>query len=81
MAHGQARCSEGLKNSYTGVDGWPCQRVSLYKDSKMALGSVKILSWESHLWDGGTANWGISEAPVASLLERQDIASVPGREH
>ena len=35
----------GLKNDYTGVDGWPCQRVSLYKDSKMALGSVKILSW------------------------------------
>ena len=34
-----------------------------------------------HLWDGETANWGISEAPVASLLERQDIASVPGREH
>ena len=35
----------GLKNDYTGVDGWPCQRVSLYKDSKKASGSVKILSW------------------------------------
>ena len=35
----------GLKNNYTGVDGWPCQRVSLYKDSKMASGSVKMLSW------------------------------------
>ncbi|WP_158216054.1 hypothetical protein [Prevotella sp. P5-126] len=34
-----------MKNDYTGVDGWPSQRVSLYKDSKMALGSVKILSW------------------------------------
>ena len=27
------------------MDGWPCQRVSLYKDSKMASGSVRILSW------------------------------------
>lgn len=45
MAHGQAQCPVGLKSGYTGMEGWPCQRVSLYKDSKMASGSVKILSW------------------------------------
>jgi hypothetical protein len=35
----------GLKNDYTGVDGWPCQRVSLNKDSKMGSESVEVLLW------------------------------------
>ena len=33
MAHGQAQCPVGLKSGYTGMEGWSCQRVSLYKDS------------------------------------------------
>ena len=45
MAHGQAQCLVGLKKSYTGMDGWPCQRVSPHKDSESASGSAKILSW------------------------------------
>ena len=45
MAHGQARCPEGLKMNHAGVDGWLCQRVSPHKDSKLAPGSVKILLW------------------------------------
>ena len=69
MAHGQAQCPVGLKSGYTGMEGWPCQHVSPYKDSKLASGSVKILSWAIYLWDDETTNLGISEAPVASLLE------------
>ena len=45
MAHGQAQCPVGLKNDYTGVDGWLCQRVNLYQDSELASESVKIFSW------------------------------------
>ena len=41
----------GLKNDYTGVDVWTCQRVSLYKDSKMTSESVKILMWVNHTSD------------------------------
>ena len=29
MAHGQAQCPVGLKNGHTGVDGLPCQPISL----------------------------------------------------
>ena len=77
MAHGQAQCPVGLKSGYTGMEGWPCQRVSLYKDSKMASGSVKILSWVMTRVGWQNRELDPSEAPVASLLERQDIASVP----
>ena len=77
MAHGQAQCPVGLKSGYTGMEGWPCQRVSLYKDPKLGSESVEVLLWESYLRDGENPNLGISEASVASLLERQDIASVP----
>ena len=60
----------GLKNDYTDVDGWPCQRVSLYKDPKSGSESVEVFLWvKSYLWDGEGANLGISEAPVTSLLE------------
>jgi hypothetical protein len=36
MSHGQAQCPEGLKKDYTGVDGWPCQPISL---------SLKLRNW------------------------------------
>ena len=29
MAHGQAQCLVGLKNGHTGMDGLPCQPISL----------------------------------------------------
>jgi hypothetical protein len=45
VAHGQAQCLEGLKKDHTGMDGWLCQRVNLYKDQKLASESVEILSW------------------------------------
>ena len=54
------------ENGYTGMDGWPCQRVSLYKDPKLGSESVEALLWESYLWDGENPNLGISEASVAS---------------
>jgi hypothetical protein len=57
------------ENGYTGMDGWPCQRVSLYKDPKSGSESVEVFLWVINLWDGEGANLGISEASVTSLLE------------
>ena len=70
MAHGQAQCPVGLKNGHTGVDGLPCQPISLslkLRNDFRALQNPFVGNHTSGM--AKTANWGISEAPVASLLE------------
>ena len=74
----------GLKNDYTGVDGWPCQRVSLYKDSKMGSESVEVLLWViiprgwrkpefGHFW--GFCGFGCLNDKTSHRLQSENIAA------